>query len=54
VNSIELNFISLLRNFEIYIQGEMLLPTILVRTQIRNMLGGEMDKFTSRKNKVTI
>jgi len=31
-----------------------LLPTILVRTQIRNMLGGGTGKFTSRKNKVTI
>jgi len=31
-----------------------LLPTILVQTQIRNMLGGETDKFTSGKNKVKI
>jgi len=32
----------------------LVLPTILVRTQIRNMLGGEIGKFTSGKNKVTI
>jgi len=45
VNGIELNVISLLRNFKIYIQGEMLLPMILVRSQIKNMLGGETDKI---------
>jgi len=55
LNGIQLNFISLLRNFKIYIQGETLLPTILVRTKNRNMLGGETGKFTNRKkNKVTI
>jgi len=32
----------------------LLLPTILVRTQIRYMLGGGIGKFTSGKNKVTI
>jgi len=36
VNGIELNFISLLRNFKIYIHGEMLLPLSLVRSQIKN------------------
>jgi hypothetical protein len=46
VNGIELNFIRLLREFKIYIQGEMLLPMILVRNQIRNMLGGETGKIT--------
>jgi len=54
VNGIELHFISLLRNFKVYIQREMMLPTILVRIQIRNMLAGETGKFTSGKNKVTI
>jgi len=51
VNGIELNFISLQRNFKIYIQGEMLLPLILVRSQIKNMLGGETGK-KGEKNKV--
>jgi len=46
MNSIELNFISLVRKFIIYIQGEMLLPMNLVRNQIRNMLGGETGKIT--------
>jgi len=46
VNGIELNFISLLHNLKIYIQGEMLLPLILVRSQIRSMLGGETGKST--------
>jgi len=46
VNGIELNFISLLHKFKIYIQGEMLLPKILVRNQIRIMLGGETSKIT--------
>jgi hypothetical protein len=53
VNGNELNFVSLLRNFKIYIQGEVLLPVILVRNQIGDMLGGERGKFTCRKNKVT-
>ena len=44
VNGIELNFISLRRNLNIYIQGEMLLPLILVRSQIKSLLGGETGK----------
>jgi len=46
VDGNELNFISLLHNFKIYIQGEILLPMILVREQIRNMLGEETGKIT--------
>ena len=45
-NGVELNFISLPLNFKIYIQGEMMLPMILVQNQIRNMLGGETGKIT--------
>ena len=37
----ELNFISLLRKFKVYIQGGMLLQMILVRNHIGDMLGGE-------------
>jgi len=54
VNGNELHFISLPRNFKIYIQGEILLPTILVRTQNRYMLGRGTGKFTSPENKVAI
>ena len=41
VNGTGLNFISLLRNLKIYILGQMFLPLILVRSQIKSMLGGE-------------
>jgi len=49
VKGTELNFDSILRNFQIYIQGEMLLPMILVRNQIRDMLGRETGKITFGK-----
>jgi len=49
VNGIELNFISFLCNFKIYIQGKMLLPMILVRNQMKNTLGGETDRFTGEE-----
>ena len=49
MNGIELNFISLLRNFKIYIQGVMLLPLILVRSQIKIMLGGETCKVVLKR-----
>jgi len=53
VNGTEWNFISLLRNFKIYIQGAMLLPKIVLRNRIRDMLGGEKGKtiFRGIKNK---
>ena len=44
VNGFELNFISLRRNLKTYIHGEMLLPLILVRSQIKGLLGGETGK----------
>jgi len=49
VKDIELNFNSILHNFQIYIQGEMLLPMILIGKQIRDMLGGETGKITFGK-----
>jgi len=53
VNGIELNFISLLRNLKIYIQGEMLLPLILVRSQIK-LCSAERQVKVRDKNKVKI
>jgi hypothetical protein len=44
VKGVELNFNSMPRNFQTYIQGEML-PMILVRIHIRDMLGGETGKI---------
>jgi len=45
VNGFELHFISLRQNLKIYIHGEML-PLILVRNQIKSLLGGETGKST--------
>jgi hypothetical protein len=45
-----MKYISLLRNFEIYIREEML-PMILVRNYIVDMLGGEIGKTASRRIK---
>ena len=39
---IELNFIRLLHNFKIYIQGELLLPVILVQNQIIYIIIGKV------------
>jgi len=50
VKGTELNFHSLLCNFKIDIQGEML-PMSLIWNQIRYMLGGERDKITLGKIK---
>jgi len=46
VNGIELNYISLLPNFKIYIQGQMFLTMIQDGNRIRDMLGGETGKIT--------
>jgi len=48
VKDIGLNFNSILRSFQIYIEREML-SMILVRNEIRDILGGETGKITFGK-----
>ena len=50
----EFHFNNILRTFQIYIKREMLLPMILVRNHIRDMLGGETDKITFGKESINL